>query len=75
MKDAEINDKIHNLEENEEDEAIDIKFTEQKADTDNDKNMIDFKWSDVKGEDEEDIAKANLIKRELTKASWQGVFF
>ena len=24
--------------------------------------MINFKWSDVKGESEEDIAKANLIE-------------
>ena len=24
--------------------------------------MIDFRWSDVKGEGEEDIAKANLIE-------------
>ena len=26
----------------------------------NDENAIDFKWSDVQGEDEEDIAKVNF---------------
>ena len=61
IKDPEIDDKSNNLEENEE-EAIDIEFTEQKADTDNDENVIDFRWSDVKGEEKEDIAKAKLIE-------------
>ena len=28
----------------------------------NDENAIDFKWSDVKEEDEEDIALANFIE-------------
>ena len=53
IKDPEIDDKRNNLEENEEEEkeAIDIEFTEQKADTDNDENVIDFRWLDVKGED------------------------
>ena len=52
------------MEENdeEENEPINIEFTEQKADIYNDENAIDFKWSDVQEEDEQDIALANLIK-------------
>ena len=42
--------------------GIDIKFTEQKADTGNDENAIDFRWSNVQGEDEEVIAKAKWLK-------------
>ena len=75
IKDPEIDDKRNNLEENEEEEkeAIDIEFTEQKADTDNDENVIDFRWSDVKGEDEEDIAKAKLIES-LQKQADEEIF-
>ena len=64
MKVAGIDDKNNKLEKNDEEEkeAIDIEFSEQKADTDNDENMIDFRWSDVQEEDEEDIAEANLIE-------------
>ena len=43
-------------------EPINIELTEQKTDPDNDENAIDFKWSDVQEEDEEDIALANFIK-------------
>ena len=54
----------NNLEENdeEENEPINIELTEQKTDPYNDENAVDFKWSDVKEEDEEDIALANFIK-------------
>ena len=55
MKDAEIDDNNNNSEE----EAVGIEFIEQKAD---DENAIDFRWLDIRGEDEEEIAKANLIK-------------
>ena len=72
IKDPEIDDKSNNLEENEE-EAIDIEFTEQKADTDNDENVIDFRWSDVKGEEKEDIAKAKLIES-LQKQADEEIF-
>ena len=34
-------------------------FTEQKADTE---NAIDFWWSDIRGDDEEDIYRTNLIE-------------
>ena len=50
-----------------------VEFTEQKADTDNDENVIDFRWSDVKGEDEEDIAKAKLIES-LQKQADEEIF-
>ena len=75
IKNTEIDDKSNNLEENEEEEkeAIDIEFTEQKIDTDNDENVIDFRWSDVKGEDEEDIAKAKLIES-LQKQADEEIF-
>ena len=43
----------------EEKDSIDIEFTDQKADPENDENAIDFRLSDVK---EEDITKANLMK-------------
>ena len=39
----------------EEKKTIDIKFTEQMADPENYGNAIDFLWSDVQGEVEEDI--------------------
>ena len=53
----------YNLEENDEEEKepVDLEFAEQKADPYNDENAIDFRWSDVK-EDEEDIALANFNK-------------
>ena len=47
----------NSLEENDE-ETIDIEFTEQNADLE---NVIDFRWSSVQEEDEEDIALANFI--------------
>ena len=55
----------NNLEgsDDEEKEPIDIEFTEQKTDLDSYENAIDFRWSDVQGEDEEHIAKANFIER------------
>ena len=43
---------------------------------DNDTNAIDFRWSDVQGEDEEDIAKPNFIDElqmeanEIIKRTW-----
>ena len=52
----------NNLEENDEDEkeSIYIELTEQKTDPYNDENVIEFRWSGVKEEDEEDIALANF---------------
>ena len=61
MKDAEIDD-INNNSNEEEKEVVGIEFIEQKADHENDENAIDFRWSDIQGEDEEDIAKAYLIE-------------
>ena len=61
MKDTEIDDNNNNSDE-EEKEAVGIEFTEQKADPENDENVIDFRWSDIEGEDEEDIVKASLIE-------------
>ena len=72
IKYPEFDDKNNNLEENKE-EAIDIEFTEQKADTDNDENVIDFRWSNVKGEEEEDIAKTKLIES-LQKQADEEIF-
>ena len=45
------------MEENDEEEKepINIEITEQKAGPYNDENAIDFKWSDVTEEDEDDI--------------------
>ena len=41
---------------------IDIEFTEYKSGPEKiDENIIDFRWSDVQGEDEEHNAKANFI--------------
>ena len=53
----------NDLEENEDEkkEAIDIEFIEQKKDPDNDEIAIDFRWSDGREEDEEDITKKILI--------------
>ena len=48
-------------------ESIDIEFTEQKADPENDKTAIDFRWSDVL-EEYEDIANANFI--DSYKTNW-----
>ena len=52
------------MEENNEEikQAIDIELTEQKADLENDKNAIDFRWSDEQMEDQEDIAQTHLIE-------------
>ena len=52
----------NNLEENneEEKESINIELTEKKKDPYNNENAIDFRWSGVKEEDEEDIALANF---------------
>ena len=61
MKDAEIDDTNNNSEE-EEKVIVGTEFIEQKADPENDENAIDFRWLDIQGEDEEDIAKANLIE-------------
>ena len=47
-------------------------MTEQKAGSQNDENVLNFRWKDVQGEDEEHIAKAT--DWELTKVSWWGVF-
>ena len=54
----------NNSEENgeKEKEQIDLEFAEQKADPYNNENAVDFKWSDVKVEDEEDIVLTNLIE-------------
>ena len=46
----------------EEKESIDIEFTEQKSDPENDQKVINFRRSDVKKEDEEDIVKSNLFE-------------
>ena len=56
--------KSNSLEENneEEKEPIDVDFTEQKAGPNNHENAIDFRYSDVQEEDEEDIALANFIE-------------
>ena len=63
MKDAEIDDSNNRKVEKDEEEkeAVGIEFTEQKAEPENDKNVIDLWWSDIREKDEEDIAKANLI--------------
>ena len=55
------NSKVLEKNEDEEKDPIDIEFNEQKADSENDETAIDFKWSDVQGEDEKHIAKVNLI--------------
>ena len=54
-------------------EPINIEFTEQKADPYNDENDIDFRWSDVQEEFEEDIALVNFIES-LNKVNWWGKF-
>ena len=55
----------NNLEENDEEEKelINIELiVKKKKDPYNDENAIDSKWSDVKEEDEEDIALTNFIE-------------
>ena len=83
IKDAEIDEKRNNLEENEEEkEAIDIEFTEQKADTDNDENVIVFRWSDVKEKTRKTLLrlkwlrvyKSKLIRRFFPKKVTGGLF-
>ena len=51
----------YRLEENDEveNESINIELSEQKTDIYNDENAIEFWWSNVQEEDEEDIALAN----------------
>ena len=63
MKDAEIdNNNNSEVEKDEEEkEAVGIEFTEQKVEPENYKNVINFRWSDIREKDEEDIAKTNLI--------------
>ena len=54
----------NSLKENEEEkESIDIELTEQKTDSYNEENAIDFKWSGVQEEDDEDIALVNFIDK------------
>ena len=48
--------------EEEEKEPINIEPTEQKTEPYNDENAINFRWSYVTEEDEEDIALANFIE-------------
>ena len=65
IKDVKIDDSKINSEEEfeeEEKEALGIEFTELKAKPENNESAIDFRWSDIQGEDEEDIAKTNLIE-------------
>ena len=69
MKDAEIDDNNNNYEE-EEKETVELEFTEQKA---NPENAINFRWPDIRGEDEEDIVKANLIEN-LQKQADEEIF-
>ena len=63
------------MEENDEEEKepIHIELTFGKSDLDNTKNTIDFRWSDVKEEDEEDIALANFIES-LQKQTEEEIF-
>ena len=46
----------------EEKEEIDIEFNDRKVYSENNENMIDFRWSDVQGEDKEDISLVNIIE-------------
>ena len=46
----------------EEKEPINIELTEHKTDPYNDENAIDFRWSDVKEENEIDIALTSFIE-------------
>ena len=64
MKDAEIGDNNNNYEEEDEKEKVIvwIEFTEQKSYPQNDENAIEFRRSDIRGEDEKDNTKANLIE-------------
>ena len=51
----------------EENEPIDIEFTEWKTDPDIYDIAIDLWWLDVKGEDEEHIVKANWLRTHNNK--------
>ena len=76
MKYAVINDNNNSLREEEEEEGkevVGIEFTEQNADPDNDENGIEFRWSVIRGEDEEDIVKANLMR--VYKGKLLKIFF
>ena len=59
------------MNEDEEKESIDIKFSEHKADTENCENANNFKWSDVQREDDKDIAKVSLIESLQKQANKQ----
>ena len=63
LSDLEVIKYNNNLKENDEEEKkpIDIDFTEQKTDPCNE-NAIDFRLSDVKEENREDIALVNFIE-------------
>ena len=76
MKDAEIDDNNNKSVEKdlEKKEEVGIKFTEQKPNLENDENAIDFRWPDIQGEYDEDIAKANLIES-LQKQADKEIFF
>ena len=54
----------NNLEEKDEEEKeqIDIELTDKKTELYNDENAIDFKWSDLTEDDEEDIVLANFTE-------------
>ena len=52
-------------------QTIDIEFIDQLVDSKSDENTIDFKWSEIHKEDEEEIAKTNLIENLLKKADYE----
>ena len=51
-------------------EPINIELTEQKTDPYNDENAIDFRWSDVQEEDEEDITLLSICDAPGGCSSW-----
>ena len=57
-QDVKIDNNNNNSEE-EEKNVVEIEFTKQKTNPENDENAIDFRWSDIRGKGEGDIAKAN----------------
>ena len=54
-------------------ESINIEFYWRKSDPYNDENAINFRWSDVEEENEEDIALANFIES-LQKKTDEEIF-
>ena len=64
MNDTKTDDNSNNSDEEDEEEieTAGKEYIKQKAYLKNDENSIDFRWFDIWGEDEEDIAKANLIE-------------